>query len=271
MNNRPIWQQRVALAKLSRASKGGIISVGEAAIAMGISTRTASRGLGSLVRQGWARKIRRGIFLIVSPEVEPGRAVIPEDPWLLADKLYSPCYIAGWSAAEHWGLTEQLFRSTAVVTAANVRQTQETVAAHRFRLFKVNPNRITGFVHVWRGSARVAVSSLERTIVDGLRRPELCGGIRQVASIMKAYGQSKEHDFKKVLEEASRSGNGATWKRLGYVAEQIWPRSPIQDVALPKISKGYSSLDPTIKRRGKLVRKWNLWVNSALDNESAPA
>jgi hypothetical protein len=31
--------------------------------------------------------------------------------WLVAHKLFSPCYIGGWIAAHHWGLTEQIFNS----------------------------------------------------------------------------------------------------------------------------------------------------------------
>jgi hypothetical protein len=33
----------------------------------------------------------------------------------------SPCYIGGWSACAHWGLTEQVFRTLLVVTARRVR------------------------------------------------------------------------------------------------------------------------------------------------------
>ena len=32
-----------------------------------------------------------------------------EDPLVIAEKLFSPCYVGGWSAAEYWGITEQIF------------------------------------------------------------------------------------------------------------------------------------------------------------------
>jgi len=44
-----------------------------------------------------------------------------EDAWAVADRLFAPCYIGGWSAAQHWGFTEQLFRTTLVVTARRPR------------------------------------------------------------------------------------------------------------------------------------------------------
>ena len=40
-----------------------------------------------------------------------------EDPWVIASKLFGPdYYIGGWTACEHWDLTEQIFRETVVVT-----------------------------------------------------------------------------------------------------------------------------------------------------------
>lgn len=65
---------------------------------------------------GWPRRVRRGLYLVLPLEAQSDRAITVEDPWILADELFSPCYIGGWSAAQHWGLTEQIFRSVFVVT-----------------------------------------------------------------------------------------------------------------------------------------------------------
>ena len=39
-----------------------------------------------------------------------------DESWVLARAVFEPCYIGGWSAAEHWGFTEQIFNSTMVFT-----------------------------------------------------------------------------------------------------------------------------------------------------------
>ena len=108
---------RTALAKLSRAAHGGLISVAEAAEALGVTRNRAARSLADLTARAWLRRVRRGLYLVAPLEAEPGQKAIPEDSWLVAQAVFAPCYIGGWSAAEHWGLTEQLFRSTLVVTA----------------------------------------------------------------------------------------------------------------------------------------------------------
>lgn len=255
---------RALIATLSRAAKGGLLSLPAAAKALKLPTAATSTQLARLTRRGWLNRARRGLYLVLPLEATPGHAATTDDPWLLAHQLFAPCYIGGWSAAEHWGLTEQLFRSTLVVTAANVRATNVGNLGHEFRLFRVPRSRLTdGVVMEWRGKERVAVSGLERTLVDCLRNPELCGGARHLAQVMQAYGESPKHDFAKLVAVAKRAGLGATWKRLGYLAEQLWPNeTALLSEARKHITAGNSKLDPAVNGTGKLVTKWRLIVNA---------
>lgn len=256
---------RGVVARLARSSSGGILSVARAAAALRTDRRRAALKLAALARRGWLVRARRGLYLVLPLEAEPGAPSIAEDPWVLAREAFAPCYVGGWSAAEHWGLTEQLFRSTLVVTSAHVRARSVTLLGHEFRLFRVPRARLDGTVLVWRGSERVAVSDRERTIVDGLRQPELCGGLRHLIQLMAAYGEAKERDFEKLLASAKKHGSGAAWKRLGYLAENLWPgESRLQDEARRRMTKGVIRLDPGIDRHGRLLRRWGLFVNVAV-------
>jgi len=262
---------RTLIAKLSRASQGGIITVLRAASIMEVPPRKAALKLAALARQGWLSRARRGMYLIVPLEVEPGQQTIAEDPWVLARQAFSPCYIGGWSAAEHWGLTEQLFRSTLVVTATHVRQRSRSLLGHAFLLFKVSPSRITGkgITLVWRGAERVSVSNAERTIVDCLRNPRLCGGIRNLADLMREYDEREDKRFDLLLREAQHAASGAAWKRLGFLAELLWPNSPdITSTAKKHLTEGNIHLDPAVRRRGKLATRWRLWVNIPIPLDS---
>jgi predicted transcriptional regulator of viral defense system len=260
---------RLAIARLSKSASGGLIRVSEAAVALGVSNQAAATRLASLVRNGWAQRVRRGLYMMLSAEIEPNEPVKSEDPWLLAREVFAPCYIGGWSAGAHWGLTEQLFMSTLVVTAANLRTNSAVLAGQSFRLFKVAKERTQHAVPVLRDGFTVMISSRERTLVDCFRHPELCGGIRHLASMMRAYAKLPEYDFRKLIDEGSRGANGAAWKRLGYLGELIWPAIPeIQEIAKQNLSAGYSRLDPWNKERGKLVRRWRLWINAVISEQS---
>ncbi len=197
--------------------------------------------------------------------------MMAEDAWILASVAFAPCYIGGWSAAEHWGLTEQIFRPTLVVTAANVRSRTTRLAGHEFRLFQVPASRVSGsLVPVWRGAERVLVSSRERTIVDCLRNPELCGGIRFLVELMREYAETPERDFAKLGAAARESANGAGWKRLGYIAESLWPQeTKLLDQAKRRLTKGTTSLDPTVRSTGRLVTRWRLWINVPIQTRKA--
>lgn len=261
---------RARLARLARASKGSLVSVSAAAQALGIDRRAASLLLASLTRRGWLQRARRGLYLILPLESEPGHPAVSEDPWVLAHEAFSPCYIGGWSAAEHWGLTEQIFRSTLVVTAASVRAKSRTLLGHEFRLFHVSPDRISGsLTSLWRGTERVLLSSRERTLADCLRDPELCGGIRHLFQLLQEYGRTPDCDFEKLADVTEEAASGAAWKRLGYLAELLWPAErALVDRARKGMSSGNARLDPALKRRGSLLRRWRLWINITLEPET---
>ena len=232
--------EKAQIAKLVRVSKNGLITIDAAATALDLTPASASARLARMARSGWAHRVRRGLYLILPLEAEPGHKVTSEDPWVLARALFSPCYIGGWSAAEHWGFTEQLFRSTLVVTAAATRNKDATFLGNGFRLFRVRPTRLSdGVVEVWRGTERVAVSGPERTLIDCLGAPELCGGTRHLAQMLREYAESDRKDFTRLLNVARKTASGAAWKRLGYLAEVLWPTdTPITTVARRHLSTG---------------------------------
>ncbi len=254
------------MAELARAATGGLLTVPRAAEVLGVSTHEAAVRLGRLERGGWLARARRGLYLVLPIEATPGNAAIVEDAWVLAAELFAPCYIGGWTAAEHWGLTEQLFRSTFVVSAAPRRRQSENRLSTEFHIVRVRPDRMKGTGSVWRGAQRVAVSDRERTIVDGLVHPKWVGGVRHLAEIFTTYRESKEFDSKKLAAQAEEHATGSAFKRLGYLAERLWPNEKaIVDLAYENRTTGIIRLDPTVTSRGKMSKRWGLWANVTID------
>jgi predicted transcriptional regulator of viral defense system len=191
---------------------------------------------------------------------------VVEDPWLLAVELFAPCYIGGWSAAEHWGLTEQLFRSTFVVSAAPLRKTEHNIAGVGFHVVTVPVRRVESVPDIWHGRERVRVSTPERTIADGLVSPTWVGGIRQLAEMLTAYRQSKAWKPDRLLDEVSTIGTGAAFKRFGFLLEALHLDEPrLIKAALNRRTSGLVKLDPAIKTKGRLVKRWGLWLNASIE------
>ena len=48
-----------------------------------------------------------------------------------------------------------------------------------YRFIQVKPGRFFGEEKVWVGEARVSITDLERTLLDGLSMPQHCGGFAE--------------------------------------------------------------------------------------------
>jgi predicted transcriptional regulator of viral defense system len=190
---------------------------------------------------------------------------VAPDPWVLALRLFSPCYIGGWSAAEHWGLTEQLFRSTFVVTSANIRARSAQILGTEFHLVRVRAERLVNTTAVWRGVLRVPTSDRERTIADALVDPTWIGGIRHLVDILYTYAEDQKKDFPKILAYLERTGRASGIKRFGFLMEKQFPTEvSLIRATHARRSTGIIRLDPSIKSRGKLSKHWGLWINVSL-------
>lgn len=246
------------------------MTVDRAVQLLNLDRSRALPALRSLVRRGWLKRLRRGLYLVLPLEAEADVSGVVEDPWLLAAQLFSPCYIGGWSAAEHWGLTEQIFRSTFVVSAAKIRQTENRIAEVEFHVVTVPARRVEGITPVWRGRERVLVSSPERTLVDGLITPAWLGGIRQLADLLASYRRSDSWKPEQLLKDLNAVGTGAAFKRLGYLLETLEVDEPVLlRAALSRRSAGIVKLDPSIRGRGRLRKRWGLWLNAEIQEEEA--
>ena len=112
-------RNRALLEQLHRRTTGAF-DVGEASRALGMEHDDTSRLLVYLARRGWLSRVRRGLYVAVPLDARRSGEWV-EDPWVVAERVFSPCYVGGWSACSHWDLTEQVFRTLLVVTARRVR------------------------------------------------------------------------------------------------------------------------------------------------------
>ena len=120
-----------------------------------------------------------------------------------------------------------------------------------------------GLKPIWRGQVKVSVSDPARTIVDMLADPALGGGIRSTADMLNAYLRSENKNIGRLTEYAGRLGNGAVFKRLGFLVERLAPNEQGTIAAcLSKLTKGNAKLDPRL-RADKLVTRWRLWTSAS--------
>ena len=175
----------------------------------------------------------------------PGDQVV-EDPWTLIPELFGVAYVGGASAAHHWDLTEQLFRSVFVCTVQPVRRKTHSVHGTTFILRHVSADRLFGTRALWRGRTKLQVSDPHRTVIDMLDDPASGGGIRHVADCLQSYPKRADASAETLVEYAARTGNGAVFKRLGFLAERAGAPNPLIVACAGRLTMGNAKLDPAL-------------------------
>ena len=249
---------REQLAAVIRGTKGSI-SVPEAAEILQVNPSRASMKLSRWANMGWLARVQRGIY--VSVPLESRTSDIPlEDSWIIAEKLFAPCYVGGWSAIEYWDLTEQIFRTTFVMTTRKIRKTAPKIMGSQFRIRRIQENTLFGLKPVWRGQVKVMVSDPSRTIIDLLIDPSLGGGLRPVVDVVQNYLKSDYKNIELLLDYSQQISKGVVYKRLGFLMEKLAPdEKSLINACLNSMSKGNSKLDPKLSA-DNLITKWRLWV-----------
>lgn len=235
------------------------ISVKEAATLLGLSREHAAKILARWASKGWVSRIKRGLYIPVPLESTTGNIPL-EHPWVIAEKLFHPCYIGGWSAAEYWGLTEQIFRTLIVLTTVRPRNRNPVINGTDFLLHTISKQALFGLKTIWQEKIKVSVSDPTRTILDFLIDPKLGGGIRMTVDMLKEYLKSEHKNLPLLIDYAKQLNNSAAFKRLGFLLEQYAPKElDIIEACKKQITISKTKLDPQLDT-DKLITRWRLWV-----------
>jgi predicted transcriptional regulator of viral defense system len=74
------------------------------------------------------------------------------------------------------------------------------------------------------------------------------------------YMRSNKKDLPLLVDYADRLGNGAVFKRLGFLLEQSSPEErTIISECRKRLTAGNAKLDPQLPSK-KLIGRWRLWV-----------
>lgn len=248
---------RAQLVRVLSAA-GDVIHVDDVASALQLDRTAAAQRLSRWTEQGWLRRVGRGAYIAASIDTMGSDRVL-DDPWVLVPALFAPAYIGGRTAAEHWDLTEQIFKDILVMTAQAVRQKRQERHGALFSLKHVDERKLFGTKSVWRHQTRVPVSDVHRTIIDMLDDPVVGGGIQHVADCLAAYLRRSDRDDEKLIEYAVRLGNGAVFKRLGFLAERLPDGAGLARLCEHHLSGGHAKLDPA-QDGPRVVTRWRLRV-----------
>jgi predicted transcriptional regulator of viral defense system len=226
----------------------------------GLSSHLASSLLHKAVRRGLVSRLKPGVFVIIPPELGSA-SEYAGDPFLTAKRLAggAPCFISHASAMEIHRMVTQ--PQLAVFASSSKRLRSRIVQGTQFRFVYVQRERYFGTMKHWATRQEsVEISDLERTVIDGLRQPEYCGGITEVAKGL--WMRHEDMQAKNLVDYALRMVTGAVVRRLGYLLE-LYAIAPESELARLRdaLTETYAPLDPMLPEEGTHMRRWRLQLN----------
>ena len=226
----------------------------------GLDSHLVSSLLYKAVRRGVVSRLKPGVFVIVPPELGSA-SDYAANPYLTAMRLAGsvPCFISHASAMEiHRMVTQPQF---VVFASSSKRHRSRMLHGTEFRFVFIRPEHYFGTMKHWvTKQESVNISDLERTIIDGLRQPEYCGGVTEVAKGL--WMRHQDIQTKKLVDYALRTSTGAVLRRLGYLLE-FYGLAPESELAQLRdaLSETYAPLDHMLPREGPHLRRWRLHLN----------
>lgn len=222
--------------------------------------------------QGHILRIRRGLYYSVPKGMDPAHS--PVDPFLVACKMAEDSVIAYGSALDLHGKLHSIQNRMIYLTKKRV------MASFDFRDMKYQAVAIPsalkaageeafGVQSIDRLGQPVFVTTLERTLVDVLDRPYLCGSWEEIWLSLEGI---EYLDMDQVLKYALLLANSTTIAKLGFFLETHREALMVPEHYLEELRKHCPTkphyIDRTQNEPQKMIAKWNLVVPLSLINRS---
>lgn len=207
-------------------------------------------------------RIRRGYYLVTNSYL-PG-IHIENDYLLIAGRMTHDAVISYHTAMEVHALAYSVgpliyFNSDERIGHLACAYGQYQQLAHPIQL-KPNNLFLETKLHDRRGMD-IRVTTIERTLVDSLHRPELSGGWEE---IWRSFESIHFLDIERMIRYALELGNATTIAKLGFFLEQHQEQFSVKDEQLNCLvqhkPKSRHYMEKTYKGSVKNLRRWNLIV-----------
>lgn len=244
-------------------SNQDIFTLDDACKIYGRSRQETSDFLRNLVNRGIIARVKSGTFLIL----KMGQENTQLSNWpILARTLAGTehYFISHYSAMRLLGMTTHALANVTITITKKIKVKKVNNISYQFIYSK--PEHFWGnFEHWITKHEKIQMSDLERTILDGLERPDLCGGIKEI--VRGIWIKQKEIDWDKLMQYSEKYHTISAIKRLAYILDML----DIGTSYLPKFEeilsskKDYILLDPDGPKIGKYVNHWHIRLNIDID------
>lgn len=225
-----------------------------------------SKVLSGMVDKGMLIKLSRGMYHIV-PTSADAENYIPD--WHLVAKYImkgKKYYIGYYSAMQIHGLITQPSLKEIIVINHRVTPSSKNIRGIEFQFVTQTSKRFFGFKSTWiNDHDKVMVSDLEKTIVDAVTRPHICGGMIEIGKAI--YETRDKISLDKLLGYLIQNESKAAIKRYLFICDLVdvkW--TSYHEEMLQKIGTSFSLLDTSAPDQGSKNSRFGLKIN--MDTET---
>lgn len=205
-----------------------------------------------------------GVYASVPPHLEP--ASFHPDRILVASRIRADSVVAYHTALELHGLAYSESSQTQLLSGGRPGEVKTVVGPVRFVAQPVALRRrseeMVGTIKMDRRGLDVVATGVERTLVDCIERPDLTGGVEELANALhgaKAFDVQKFADFALARENQTLVGVCGAW--LESRKEDLF----VDNTVLDELKRGAPpSPRPALgsEAQGKAAEGWNVILPS---------
>ena len=236
-----------------------------------VGPRTQESLLAYYTKAGRLVRARRGLFAVIPPGADC--ATYPIDPYLVASKLTPDSVLSHHTALEFHGRAYSIWQHLTYLASRPAEPL--TFRSHVFRgtrfpeaLLRSGKEDFDVLTRE-RSGMPLRITSLERTLVDVLDRPDYSGGWEEVWRSLESV---EFFDLEKVVEYALLLENATTVAKVGFFLDQHRETLMVEERHLKALRsrrpRQAHYLDRTRRYSGHLVAEWNLVVPTEVAERS---
>lgn len=236
-----------------------------------LDPHAVTMGLQYHCQNGRIMRLRQELYAVVPPDQTPETFLV--DSYLIAGKAASDSVLAYHTALELHALAYSVFYQFTFVTRQKVKpfilnqQGYRAVAVPAPLRQQKNENFSVETIN--RQGVDIRVTSVARTFVDVVDRPELSGGWEEVC---RAINSITVLNIEEVILYCLKLKNARLAAKVGFFLERRKGAFAVPDKQLqPLIAAKPKTAEYLSKRnvkKGTLIKKWNLIVPDDVLNES---
>lgn len=237
---------------------------------LGISENALKKSLQRLKKQGAITRVRKGFYLIVTPEYR-SKGIIPTSFYVndLMKFLSRDYYVGLLNAASLHGAGHQQPQSYAIITKGIALRAISTENVNITFYFRKSWNK-NGVIKKKVDTGFINVSSPELTALDLVNYYHEVGGLNRIATVLEELREILQVD--KLVECAKNYEQVTVVQRLGYLLENVLNEKELSN-ALYDYLKSLDSY-PTLLRpqKGKpdhmfTGNRWKIVANTEVEGD----